>query len=70
MLGCHRDGDMLETNQLVVGRVEASPPRTRQVNLGPGMGGAVLPLAHLNISRYKSRAKAQICLAASIISTA
>src|SRR5215472_13955515 len=36
-----RDADQIVVADNAVGRIELHPPRTRQINLEPGMGGAI-----------------------------
>src|SRR6516165_2244860 len=56
----HGDRDMLEPGEFVVRRIETSPTRSGNIDLGPGMGGAVLAFAHYDIARDKSCRKTQM----------
>jgi len=60
MLAGHGNWHMLEANEFVVSGIEAAPARAGKVDLGPGVGGAVLAFPHLDVARDKSRAKAQM----------
>ena len=49
------DGDVLAADPLVVGRIEALPAGARHVDLGPGMGRAMLAFTHLDVAGDKAR---------------
>src|SRR5262245_43986402 len=57
VLAGHGNRDMLETGEFVVSRIETSPARSGNIDLGPGMGSAMLAFAHYDIARDQSRPK-------------
>ena len=60
MFARHRDGDMFAANEFVVGGIEATPPGAGDVDLRPGVSGAMLTLSHLDITGDKSRAESPL----------
>src|SRR5262245_60104089 len=54
------DRDVLGAGALVVGRIEAVPARPGEIHLRPGVGGAVLSLAHLDVPGDEARAEAPV----------
>src|SRR4029077_15346891 len=60
LLARHRNRNMLAAGTLVVGGVEAVPARAGDVDFGPGMRGAMLALAHLDVAGDEARAEAPI----------
>ena len=60
MFARHGDGDMFAANELIVCGIEAAPPGTGDVDLRPGVRGAMLTLSHLDITGDKPRAKSPI----------
>ena len=67
MFARHSDGDMFAANELVVCGIEAAPPAAGDVDLRPGVRGAMLTLSHLTVT---NRAPNPRYRAASIINTA
>src|SRR3954468_3763332 len=49
LLAGHGNGNMLVAGELVVGRIEAVPARSGNIDLRPCMGGAMLPFRHLDV---------------------
>src|SRR6478735_12398595 len=60
LLARHRDGNMLAAGTLVVGGIEAVPARAGNVDFGPGMRGAMLALAHLDVAGDEARTEPPI----------
>src|SRR5580700_7685019 len=60
LLAGHRNGNVLVAGNLVVGRVETTPACAWDVDLSPGVGGAVLTFRHLNIPAHKSRPESPV----------
>src|SRR6476659_854294 len=60
LLARHGDRNMLAAGTLVVGGIEAVPTRAGDVDFGPGMRGAMLALAHLDVAGDEARAEAPV----------
>src|ERR1700722_16556214 len=51
---------MFAANEFIVGGIVAAPPSTGNIDLGPGVGCAMLTLGHLDVSGDKPRTETPI----------